>query len=163
MRAAKARFIVGLTATPTRKDGHHPIIQMQCGPVRFSLNLKTMTEPAPFHHIVTPRPTRFQMPLQDADSTIQDVYRALALDEERNCMIAADIEAAIRENRSPLLLTGRTDHLKYFAEKLNGIAEHIFVLKDGMGKKERKLIDEAMKAVPEQTSRLILATGNLWR
>jgi superfamily II DNA or RNA helicase len=160
MRAVKARFIVGLTATPTRKDGHHPIIHMQCGPVRFSLNAKTMTEAAPFHHIVTPRLTDFQMPLQVADTTIQDTYRALVQDEERNGMIAADIEGAIREGRSPLLLTGRTDHLRYFAEKLNGIAEHIFVLKGGMGKKQRTMIDEAMKAVPEQASRLILATGN---
>jgi len=30
-----AKYVYGLTATPTRKDGHHPIITMQCGPIRF--------------------------------------------------------------------------------------------------------------------------------
>ncbi|WP_240689068.1 DEAD/DEAH box helicase family protein [Ammoniphilus sp. YIM 78166] len=35
MNQVKARYVLGLTATPIRKDGHHPIIMMQCGPVRY--------------------------------------------------------------------------------------------------------------------------------
>src|SRR5207248_576358 len=54
MRQVKAKHVVGLTATPTRKDGHHPIIYMQCGPVRFSMSARTMTETTPFEHKVTP-------------------------------------------------------------------------------------------------------------
>ena len=60
----------------------------------------------------------------------------------------------------PLLLTGRTDHLLHLADLLNGPVEHLFVLKGGMGKKQRKAIDEAMKAVPDGAPRLILATGS---
>lgn len=37
-RAAKARYVLGLSATVTRKDGHHPIIFMQCGPVRHRVD-----------------------------------------------------------------------------------------------------------------------------
>ena len=44
MKQVKAKYVVGLTATPTRKDGHHPIIYMQCGPTRFSMSARTMTE-----------------------------------------------------------------------------------------------------------------------
>ena len=33
-RQTKAQFVMGLSATVARKDGHHPIIFMQCGPVR---------------------------------------------------------------------------------------------------------------------------------
>ena len=40
-RAAKARFMLGLSATVTRKDGHHPIIFMQCGPVRHRVDART--------------------------------------------------------------------------------------------------------------------------
>jgi hypothetical protein len=36
--------------SPTRKDGHHPIIYMQCGPVRFNMSARTMTETTPFEH-----------------------------------------------------------------------------------------------------------------
>jgi superfamily II DNA or RNA helicase len=160
MRAIKAKFIVGLTATPTRKDGHHPIIQMQCGPIRFGMNAKAMTDTSPFQHVVTPRLTAFQMKGVTADAGIQDIYRALTQDEVRNDLIASDVRAALSHGRSPLLLTGRTDHLLHLADLLNGAAENIFVLKGGMGKKQRKAIDEAMKVVPDSAPRLILATGS---
>ena len=160
MRAAKAKYIVGLTATPTRKDGHHPIIQMQCGPIRFGISTKAMTETTPFRHIATPRLTAFQMPTETADASIQDIYRALVQDEIRNALIASDVRASLREGRSPLLLTGRTDHLLRLAEVLNSDAEHLFILKGGMGKKQRKAIEEAMKAVPDEAPRLLLATGS---
>jgi superfamily II DNA or RNA helicase len=51
MKQVKARFVVGLTATPTRKDGHHPIIFMQCGPTRFNLSAREVSERSPFRHL----------------------------------------------------------------------------------------------------------------
>ncbi|MEI9813734.1 MAG: DEAD/DEAH box helicase family protein [Acidobacteriota bacterium] len=72
MRQVKAKYVVGLTATPTRKDGHHPIIYMQCGPVRFSMSARTMTETTPFEHKVTPRHTEFRMASELTEVTIQD-------------------------------------------------------------------------------------------
>lgn len=77
MRQVKAKYVVGLTATPTRKDGHHPIIYMQCGPVRFSMNARTMTESTPFEHRVIPRLTDFRMPPEPAQVGIQEIYAAL--------------------------------------------------------------------------------------
>jgi superfamily II DNA or RNA helicase len=160
MRQVKAKYIVGLTATPTRKDGHHPIIYMQCGPVRFSMSARTMTETTPFEHKVTPRYTEFRMAPELTDVTIQDVYGALVNDVSRNEMIAADIIRAVESGRCPLLLTGRTEHLQYFAAKLAGAAKHVFVLKGGMGKRQRRLAAEALASVPEGESRVILATGS---
>ena len=160
MRAIKAKFVSGLTATPTRKDGHHPIIQMQCGSIRFGMTTKAMTEASPFQHRVLPRLTTFQMQTGTVDATIQDIYRALAQNEARNELIVSDVRAALRDGRSPLLLTGRTDHLLHLADLLGGTSEHLYVLKGGMGKKQRKAIDEAMNAVPVGAPRLILATGS---
>ena len=160
MRQVKARYVVGLTATPTRKDGHHPIIYMQCGPVRFSMSARTMTETTPFEHKVTPRHTDFRMTPELSEVTIQDIYAALVNDVSRNEMIANDIVRAIESGRCPLLLTGRTEHLKYFAAKLAGVAKHLFVLKGGMGKKQRRATAAALASVPEDESRVILATGS---
>lgn len=160
MRQVKAKYVVGLTATPTRKDGHHPIISMQCGPVRFSMSARAMTETNPFEHRVIPRHTDFRMPPELAEVTIQDVYGALSNDVLRNEMITRDIVSVIEAGRSPLLLTGRTEHLQYFAAKLNGAVKHVVVLKGGMGKKQRRQIAEAMAAVPDAESRVILATGS---
>jgi hypothetical protein len=60
VRRAKARFVAGLSATVTRKDGHHPIIFMQCGPVRYCVNPKTQASARPFTHHVYVRPTGFR-------------------------------------------------------------------------------------------------------
>jgi superfamily II DNA or RNA helicase len=160
MRQVKAKYIVGLTATPTRKDGHHPIIYMQCGPARFSMSARMMTETTPFEHKVTPRYTEFHMPPELADVTIQEVYAALVHDARRNEMIASDMVRAIESGRCPLLLTGRTEHLQYFADKLVGVANHVFALRGGMGKKQRRATAEALASVPETESRVILATGS---
>ena len=160
MRQVKARYIVGMTATPTRKDGHHPIIYMQCGPVRFSMSARTMNETTPFEHKVTLRHTEFRMAPELTEVTIQDIYAALIDDASRNEMITNDILPAIESGRCPLLLTGRTEHLQYFAAKLAGVAEHVFVLKGGMGKKQRQETAAALAAVPENESRVILATGS---
>lgn len=160
MRQVKAKYVVGLTATPTRKDGHHPIIYMQCGPVRFNMSARTMTETTPFEHKVTPRHTEFRMAPELTELTIQDIYAALVDDASRNEMIAGDIMRAIESGRCPLLLTGRTEHLQYFAAELAGVAKHVFVLKGGMGKKQRRETSAALAAVPENESRVILATGS---
>jgi superfamily II DNA or RNA helicase len=160
MRQVKAKYVVGLTATPTRKDGHHPIIYMQCGPVRFRMSTRTMTEAAPFEHKVTPRHTEFRMPQELTEVTIQDVYAAIVNDSARNEMIANDVVRAIESGRCPLLLTARTEHLQYFAARLAGAARHVFILKGGMGKKQRRAIADALSAVPDAESRVILATGS---
>jgi len=160
MRQVKAKYVVGLTATPTRKDGHHPIIYTQCGPVRFSMSARTMTETTPFEHKVTPRHTEFRMAPELTEVTIQDIYAALVNDVSRNEMIDGDIVRAIDSGRCPLFLTGRTEHLQYFATKLAGAAKHVFVLKGGMGKKQRRAIAAALASAPENESRVILATGS---
>jgi superfamily II DNA or RNA helicase len=160
MKQVKAKYVVGLTATPTRKDGHHPIIYMQCGPARFNMSAKTMTETTPFEHRVIPRHTDFRTPSEPADITIHEVYAALVGDTARNEMIAADLIRAVEADRSPLLLTGRTEHLQYFAARLNSVVKHVFVLKGGMGKKQRREIAEALASVPEHEARVILATGS---
>jgi superfamily II DNA or RNA helicase len=75
-------------------------------------------------------------------------------------MIDGDVVRAIESGRCPLLLTGRTEHLQYFAAKLAGVAKHVFVLKGGMGKKQRRGTSATLAAVPENESRVILATGS---
>jgi len=75
-------------------------------------------------------------------------------------MIAADLIRAVEAGRSPLLLNGRTEHLQYFAAKLDGAIKHVFVLKGGMGRKQRRNIAEALASVPEHEPRVILATGS---
>src|SRR5258708_31059142 len=138
MKQVKARYVLGLTATPERKDGHHPIIYMQCGPIRHKLSARSMTAVTPFEHEVVPRLTEFCMPPERIDTKIQEVYAALADDRARNEMILADLLRAVGDRRSPLLLTGRTNHLKYFEMGLSGKVSNGVVLKGGIAQKQRE-------------------------
>jgi superfamily II DNA or RNA helicase len=160
MKQVKAKYVLGLTATPERKDGHHPIIYMQCGPIRYKLSARSMTASSPFEHEVIPRLTDFCVPPEQADTTIQELYAGLVDDTARNELIVGDLLRAVQDGCSPLLLTARTEHLKYFKTALDGRVENVFVLKGGMGKKQRLSIAEAIAAVPEGNPRVILATGS---
>ena len=44
---AKAKYVAGLSATVTRKDGHHPIVFMQCGPVRRRVDARLQASASP--------------------------------------------------------------------------------------------------------------------
>jgi len=62
-RRTKAKYVLGLSATVARKDGHHPIIFMQCGPVRHRVEAKQQAAERPFSHSVWVRPTAFRAPI----------------------------------------------------------------------------------------------------
>lgn len=159
MRQVKAKHVVGLTATLARKDGHHPIISMQCGPARFTMAARTMTESTPFEHIVIPRTTEFRI-ATGSEPSIQDVYAAMTADEARNLMIADDAVAAVEQGRSPLVLTGRTEHIARLEALLSGRVRNVIVLKGGMGRKQRREVAKRLAAIPGLEPRLILATGS---
>jgi hypothetical protein len=74
-------------------------------------------------------------------------------------MIVADLVNAVRRGRTPLLLTGRTEHLTVFVDKLANTIENVFVLKGGMGRKQRRDVASRIAHVPENEQRVILATG----
>ena len=161
-RQSKARYLTGLSATIVRKDGHHPIIFMQCGPVRYRVNDRTQAENRPFDHKVKIRPTGFRLPLylQDSSSlSIQDLYALLVKDDQRNHMIIEDVIDAIQAKRCPVLLTERREHLNLLADLLSQRIPNVFVMAGGMGKKQRVKLTEQINAIPIDQPRLIVATG----
>ena len=159
MRQVKAKYVLGLTATPTRKDGHHPIIFMQCGPIRFNISARDAATRSPFRHLVLPKQTVFHPPVENAEITIHDAYAALVADKNRNQQIIADILESVAQGRTPLVLSSRTEHLDTLAAGLQKI-EHVLIMKGGMGKKQRRAAAEKLASIPDQVPRVILATGS---
>jgi superfamily II DNA or RNA helicase len=159
LRTVKAKHVVGLTATPIRKDGHHPIILMQCGPIRFNVSSKKQAAASAFQYEVIPRLTEFTVPPEWNGIGIQDIYTALVNDEVRTDLIVSDVVSAIEEGCFPLLLTERTDHLQILLERLARKVPNVFVMKGGMGKKQRESVASEINAVPEDRRRVIIATG----
>ncbi len=156
---ARARYVIGLTATPQRRDGHHPILEMQLGPIRHAVEATYQGVAAPFACRLFVRDTGFRLSPNKADSPIQTIYRELTSDTKRNELILNDVIRAVAEGRSPILLTERKDHLEFFAERLQGFVRHLIVLQGGMTDKERRTRGEQLDAVPGDEERLVLATG----
>jgi len=159
LKQVRARYVVGLTATPVRRDGHHPIITMQCGPIRYRTDAKSQTAARPFDHRVVVRGTAFAMPVAEVEPGIQAIYSALAADSARNELIVADVLAAVAAGRSPLVLTERTEHRDSLAAALDESAAAVFIMSGGMGAKRRRAIAAAMAATPPEAPRVIVATG----
>ena len=162
VRQAKARFVVGLSATVARKDGHHPIIFMQCGPVRHQVNARAQAASRPFEHFVLVQPTSFQpnrSPDPDKRVEFQTLYQELVDDQTRTRRICEDVVDSVRNGRSPLILTERNEHLDRFEHELASRVDHVVVLRAGMGKKQRQAVNDRLAAIPRQEGRIILATG----
>jgi superfamily II DNA or RNA helicase len=162
VRRAKARFVLGLSATVTRKDGHHPIIWMQCGPVRHRVSAKSEASRRPFSHTVIVRPTTFlptAPPSTDKRMEFHALYNDLINDEPRNRGICEDVIEAVQAGRSPLVLTERNEHLDKLAAQLSSRIPHLIVLRGGMGRKQREAAAGEIAAASTDTGRVIIATG----
>lgn len=161
-RQAKARFVLGLSATVARKDGHHPIIFMQCGPIRHRVNARVQAAARPFEHYALVRPTSFRParePEPDKRLEFQSLYRELVENESRNQQICDDVMEAVHAGRSPLVLTERNEHLDGLERRLAGQVEHVVTLRAGLGKKQRRAVGDRLATIPPDTPRVILATG----
>jgi len=161
-RRSKARFVAGLSATVARKDGHHPIIFMQCGPVRHRVSAKGQAAARPFEHTVIVCPTAFQAhhsAESDARIEFHALYQELVENETRNQRICDDVVQSVNESRAPLVLTERNEHLDRLASALTGKVPHLVVLRGGMSRKQRQAAADRLATIPRDEGRVILATG----
>ncbi len=149
----RARFVLGLTATPERQDGHQPIIFMQAGPVRHRVKTdKQALEQQVIARSVAGRPPE---PVAVAERPhIADVYRWLMESDKRNELIVHDVATQIEMDRNPLVLTERREHAGVLSEALSGRGYETIVLRGAMSASERA---QALEKV--QTAHVLIATG----
>jgi superfamily II DNA or RNA helicase len=140
VRKGRAKFFLGLSATLTRRDGHHPIVTMQCGPVRHRVDARAQAIERGYHHQVLVRPTGFRpthTPDPDRRMEFQQLGQALVADADRNNLILADLVAELGLGRSPLVLTERVDHLGVLEAALTACMPDakVITLRGGLGKR----------------------------
>ena len=157
LKRTRAKYVLGLTATPIRRDGLQPVIFMQCGPIRH-----TAARPASAPHdlAVVPR-SRFARIDLPAAAGIQDVFRHLANDLARTDAIATEVTAAYEQGRKVLVLTERTEHLDAILVALENKVPRPFVLHGRMSKKQRAALISELDALAPEAPRILLATGKL--
>lgn len=161
LKNANAKYVYGLTATPTRQDGRHPIIFMHCGPIRFRVDAKKEAEKRPFEHYVIPRLTGLRVPIDkdEKDLSIQKLYSEIAINEMRNQLIVDDVIKSYENGRNSLVLTERTAHVQSLAKKLREKIPDIIVLMGGMGARETKEIFTKISGTPQGKQLTLIATG----
>jgi superfamily II DNA or RNA helicase len=161
LKTAPARYVHGLSATPVRKDGHHPIIFMQCGPLRYRDDPRKQAEKRPFEHCVVPRFTSFRPPLNDEEKEppIQALFAELAVNELRNQLIIDDVVKSHEEGRNCLVLTERTAHVEYLSGKLREVIPDALTLTGSMGAKATGEVLALIAAAPEERPLTLIATG----
>lgn len=161
--AMRPKYILGLSATVARRDGHHPQIALQCGPVRHRADGRRTTALEPFAHIVIVRPTEFTPSAKviDKDGTITAfaLLDEIVANHERNQRIVADVIEAVSAGRSPVILSDRREHLDVLEAALTGKVDNIVMLRGGIGKREMKKVQERLAAIPDGAPRALLATG----
>ena len=157
LRRVRARYVLGLTATPIRRDGQQPIIFMQCGPIRHAA---ARPADAPADLLVIPHFLDRHIGLTP-EAGIQDVFRHLADDPERTTAIAGEVVDLYSQGRKLLVLTERTGHLEAIRAELDGRLPPPFVLHGRMSKKQRYQAVAELEALPADAPRVILATGKL--
>jgi superfamily II DNA or RNA helicase len=155
LKQVRAKFVYGLTATPIRKDGLHPIIFMQCGPIRYKTDAKIQAKIRPFKHTLIPRNTNFSSNSTD----IQEVYQSISKDNVRNQLLFDDVLNELEKGRSPVILTERIEHLEILHKQFKGFAKNIIILTGNMSKKDQRLELERLKKIPDNEERLVIATG----
>lgn len=158
LKQVNARYVYGLTATPIRKDGHQPIIFMQCGKIRYTADAKSQMSRQNFIRTLIPRFTPFRNISPDAKTYTQTI-EALSTDEVRNELIVGDAKTIIAEGRTPIILTNLTSHVRVLAELLQPHATHVVSIVGADSAKEKKKAMEKLATIPPSESLIIIATG----
>jgi len=164
LNESPARYFLGLTATPYRKDGHQAIIHMQCGAIRHEIKEAFGKD---LSKKVIVRETNFSMPPDSgAQPPIHEVWNELTTDENRLNQIALDVKGALEDNRFPLILSERKEHICLLSDVIRNATSDIeakeFILVGDMGKKARKqILEDIETSFSNSTKSYILSTGSL--
>ena len=163
LKSVNAKFVYGLTATPARKDGHHPIIFMYCGPIRFRDDAKKQAEKRPFEHYIVPRFTSFRIhklnELEEKEWTIQELYKEIVTNEIRNQQIVDDVLACCQEGKNCIVLSERIEHVKILTGMLSNKIPDIISVTGGMGAKSTRETMRKIAAAQTEKPLAIVATG----
>ena len=161
MKRCAARYILGLTATPNRKDGLQKILFLQCGPIRHRIDLDHSEEQS---RTVFVREFSLRLPAEKDRLPIHQIWEHLIQSGERNRAIASDVSSALKEQRFCALLSDRKEHLNALESLLREKwpEESVYRIDGSTNQKLRTAILGNLRArAAEERPFVLLATASL--
>ena len=158
LREVNARYVYGLTATPIRKDGHQPIIFMQCGEIRYTSDSKAQQIQQSFRRLLIPRFTSHRNLNADGNNYAQ-IIDELIENESRNRLILDDVASNIAEGRTPIILTARTAHVDLLTNQCRKICQNVIRLVGNDSAKAKREVITQLNAIPANEPLVVVATG----
>ena len=147
LKYVNARYVYGLSATPTRHDGMTPIVFMQCGPIRYKSDAKAQMARQSFSRVLIPRFTSFRA-IEEKGNGLQ-YLGDLANDRARNELIVQDVVSELNKGRTPIILTKRKDHISILADMLAPYCRNVVKLIGTASAKEKRKAMDRLKSIPE--------------
>lgn len=158
LREVNARYVYGLTATPIRKDGHQPIIFMQCGEIRYTADTKSQQAQQSFRRLLIPRFTSHRN-LNAEGSNYAQILEELTENESRNKLILDDVAANLAEGRTPIILTARTAHVDILTKQCRKICPNVIRLVGNDSAKAKREVMSRLNGIPANEPLIVVATG----
>ena len=158
LRRASARYFLGMTATPYRRDGLQDIITMQCGAIRSRISPSQTGARSELALELRVRQTAFTF-MGSEEASIQEVFRAVVEDAPRTELVVRDVVAALTTGRRCLVLSQWKEHVERIARYLREAGKEPHVLEGGMGNRARAAILEAVASAPPEENLVVVATG----
>jgi len=158
MQRIRAKYIYGLSATPNRSDRLDDIIYMLLGSVRHKYTAKEQADAQGLERFVIPRFTR----VVNISGEKLDIHKADALIADstvRNEQLIQDTVQAVSNGRTPVILTKLKRHAENLAKKLEGKANHVFLIYGDQSEKQNQEIKNEMMSVPDSETLVLIATG----
>jgi superfamily II DNA or RNA helicase len=162
MKAANPTYTVGLSATPKRRDGLQPIIFMQCGPIRYTVDAIEQARRQGIGRFILLRETAFIQPaLPDGGKqNVSILHDRILHDEARNRQIVKDVLYSLSKGRSCIVLTKLVEHAQVLAAYISAESENVIVLTGKGAAKPKREALERVKSIPPEERLCIVATGS---
>jgi len=158
LQRVKAKYVYGVSATPVRSDKLEKINYMMLGPIRHQYTPKEHALKQGILLFVRPRFTRV-VDFSAEKLQIHQAYELISESADRNRQIIEDVRSAIKEGRTPVILTRLKKHAKLLYDELSDAAQHVFLLYGDNTQTQNQEIRRKLLNIPDSETLLLIATG----
>lgn len=153
----QGKYILGLSATPFRRDGLTKVINWYAGPILHTIGPQELIQTGHITSIeAIIRRTNFITLLENPSTEYSTLLLEISQDKERNLMIAKDVAAAVSMGETCLVLTDRKAHCDELKRLISPVPAEILT-GDTLDKPRKKIVENVNKG----KIKVLICTGQL--